>query len=330
MKPVRVVVGVVSIALLCVACESGGGDPAPARDAQSRSVPTATESAPAADPDYIVRRITVGRQPCAVVGAAGKVWVSLYDENSLISIDPRTGEVGKPTPVGTSPCGLAYGAGSIWVENYGSYDVTRVDAASGRVQDTIAVGGAPYDVTFAAGSAWVTNYIDGTVSRIEATTGEATTIKVGGTPIGIAPTPGAVWIAVGMPGLVKIDADSAKVVDRVDVGGTAGWTAYHDASLWVGVDASEVEVDGRTGKLLRRVDVGPRPLDGDVLDGVVWVPDGSAGKLYLIDLASGETLGEVASGVVNPFVVAGYRGRLWAVDYAGTDVVAIDPHGVLP
>jgi hypothetical protein len=33
----------------------------------------------------------------------------------------------------------------------------------------------------------------------------------------------------------------------------------------------------------------------------------------------------LASHSANPFVVAGWDHLLWAVDFAGTDVVAIDP-----
>jgi YVTN family beta-propeller protein len=327
----RVAGGVVVLLVvgLLSACSSGSDRSADPGATSTPEAPAATGARePKADPAYIVERLKVGKRPCGILGAAGKIWVSLYGENKLVAIDPDTGEIGKPTSVGASPCGLAFGAGSIWVENYGENDVTRVDADSGKVQATIAVGGAPYDVTFAAGSAWVTNYVDGSVTRIDAASGKATTIKVGGSPTGIAPTPGAVWVAVGAPGLVKIDAHTGTVVDRVDVAGLAGWTAYHGDTVWVGVGSTEVEVDGSTGEIARRVDVGRKPLDGDVLDGVVWVPDG-AGDLYPIEASTGKPLGHLASGTGNPFVISGYDGKVWAVDFAGEDVVAIDPHRAL-
>ena len=70
--------------------------------------------------------------------------------------------------------------------------------------------------------------------------------------------------------------------------------------------------------------VGPKPLDGDVVDGVVWVPD-KGGDLYPIDASTNAVGAPVTSRSANPFVVAGWNHLLWVVDFAGTDVVAIDP-----
>lgn len=313
------------------ACSSSGDDASPEPPATSTTVivaPTATEPAggeqPVADPAYVVRRVTTGGQPCGVLGAAGHVWVSNYGDNTLVAVDPRTGKVGDPIAVGSSPCGLAYGAGSIWVENYGSNDVTRVDARSQRVQDTIAVGSAPYDVTFAAGAAWVTNYTSASVTRIDADTGRAIEIRVGGTPVGVAPAGDGVWVAVGTPGLVKLDPATGAVLDRVHLGGVTGWTAYDADSLWVGVDDTVVQVDGATDEVRRRIEVGAAPLDGDVLGSTVWVPDQS-GELYRVGVGDGRVTRPLDSAVGTPFVIAGYQGLVWAVDYSGSDVVAIDP-----
>ena len=272
---------------------------------------------------YAPDRVETGQQPCGILGADDRIWVSNYSEDTLVTVDPDTLEVGQPVDVGGSPCGLAYGAGSIWVEDFGSNEVTRVSTSTGKVQETYDVGSQPYDVTFADGAAWVTDFGSGTVSRIDAHTGKVSAIDVGGTPIGIAPAGGAVWIGLGTAGIVGIDTRTRELT-RVDVdGGKAGWTAYDDAHVWVNVDETVVEVDPADGSIVATTPVGPNPEDGTVLDDEVWVGD-KDGDLYRF-ATDGGTATTHPSGVDNPFVVAGWDGRLWAVDFTGTEVVRIDP-----
>ena len=73
--------------------------------------------------------------------------------------------------------------------------------------------------------------------------------------------------------------------------------------------------------------MGDRPLDGTVADGRVWVGDGGAqGQLYWFPVDGEETQAmSVPSTVHNPFVTAELDGRLWVVDFIGTDVVQLDP-----
>ena len=308
-------------ALLALAGCGGGPSSHDATPAPSSSPPSPARPA---DPAWVTGRVTTGDQPCGVLGAAGRVWVSNYFDDTLVSLDPRSLRERSRVHVGSSPCGLAYGAGSIWVEDYGDATVTRVDAATGRRQRTYRVGSAPYDLTFAGGAAWVTDYGDGAVSRIDARSGAVTTIRTGGTPIGIAPAGGKVWIGAGPAGIVGVDVRTARVVRRVPAR-AAGWTAYEGDDVWVNDGSAVVHLDGTTGRVLDRTHVGPRLGDGTVVDGVAWVPD-TRGSLHLV--RDGRLLGSYDSGVDNPFVIAVAAGRVWAVDFNGTDVVRIAPSRV--
>jgi YVTN family beta-propeller protein len=311
----------VAALLLLTACGSHSKQGATSPTSPSSRAPSASTTA-SGDPAWVTARVTTGAQPCGILGAAGKVWVSDYGNDDLVTIDPTSLEVSRGVAVGGKPCGLAFGAGSIWVEDYGSNEVTRVDAHTGGVQKTYPVGLSPYDVTFAAGAAWVTNYNDGTVSRIDAATGRVTHLRVGGTPIGIAPGGGSVWVGTGTGGIVGIDTRTARVTQRIRTDGSAGWTAYDGRRVWVNVGSTVAELDPVAGRIVRRSTVGTTPADGSVIDGVVWVPD-QDGDIYRIDHGGVER--PVTSGVGNPFVLAGYRGDAWAVDFVGTDVVRIDP-----
>jgi YVTN family beta-propeller protein len=305
---------------LLVAC-GGAGD-----ESGGESSGAGASSSPQS-PAYAVARVATGHKPCGILGVDGTVWVSNYGDDTLVTVDPATGELSEPVPTGDAPCGLAYGAGSVWVEDYGSDQVTRVSAAGGTVEATYDVGSQPYDVTFAAGAAWVTNYGDGTVSRIDARTGTVTSIETGGTPIGIAPAHGKVWVGLGVEGIAAIDTATGTVSDKVGTTDKAGWTAYDDDHVWVNVGPSVVQLDPATATVTRTVAVGDRPLDGTVADGRVWVGDGGAGgDLYWFPVDGEDTQAQsVSSTVHNPFVAAELDVQLWVVDFLGTEVVHLDP-----
>ena len=168
------------------------------------------------------------------------------------------------------------------------------------------------------------------MSRLDPTTNTRTAvIETGGTPIGIAHTPGAVWVPLGNGEVVRIDTATNSVVARVIAGGGAGWTAYDETGVWVsnGNDGTVSRIDPTTNAVVATMDVGTKPLDGDVLDGTVWVPDRDGG-LYPIDAETNSVGTPVESAAVNPFVVAAVEGVLWSVDFLGTDVIRIDPSKV--
>jgi hypothetical protein len=303
------------------ACGSGSGTAgSPLTSPPSTSVTAADPET--GDPAWVTGRVTTGSQPCGILGAAGKIWVSDLGNDDLVSVDPRTMHVGPAVEVGAKPCGLAFGAGSIWVEDYGSAEVTRVSATTGAVQHTYGVGLSPYDVTFASGAAWVTNYADGTVSRVDAATSRVTTIRTGGTPIGIAPAGGLIWVGLGPAGIAAIDPHTGAVVHRLHTRGPAGWTAYDGGVVWVNAGDVVLRIAGASGRVLDRFPVGSQPEDGSVVDGVTWIPDADG---TLRRLGGGVSSEPLSSGVGNPFVLAGYRGQVWVVDFTGTDVVRIDP-----
>ena len=272
-----------------------------------------------------VLRIHTGSRPCAVLGAAGSVWVADLGDTRVSRINPATGRITARVRTGSQPCGMAYGAGSVWVEDYGGDSVTRIDVRSLRTRGYPA-GAQPFDVTFAAGAAWVTNYGDNTVTRIDAATGQARTLAVGVGPEGIARAAGAVWVANNGSGTVsRIDTRSLRVT-TIRIGGSPAWTAHAGRTVWVGDQGQGeiVRIDARTGTVVARVRVGPTPNDGGVLGGAVWFPDKS-GTLYRISRNGNRVTGPFPLAAGDPFTLVGYAGRLWIADFAGTDVLVVNP-----
>jgi len=237
---------------------------------------------------------------------------------------------------GNQPCGMSVGAGSVWVEDYGDGTLTRIDGATNKVLSKPEVGRQPYDVTFAFGAAWVTNYGDNTVSRIDAATGKVRSLSVGQLPTGAAQAGGAVWVTNKGDGTVsRIDPATLRV-RTVSVGGQPTWVAFTGpagASWWAADGATNdvVEFSGTSGRVIRKMSTTSLPNDGDVLDGVVWVPD-FGGRLWAWSAATGRPVGRGSwklPDVANPFVLAAGFGRLWVVDYKGTDLLELNPRALV-
>jgi YVTN family beta-propeller protein len=279
---------------------------------------------PAAVHPHVIASMRVGARPCAVEGGYGSLWVSLYGSETELKIDPKTLKTLDRIHVGQAPCGIAVGAGSVWVENFKGNSVSRIDPTTDKVIATITTGLAPYDVTFAAGAAWVTNYNVATVTRIDAMTDKTSTIKVGNNPNGIAPGLDAVWVTNRGDGTVsRIDPATLHVTTQ-RVGTAPSWTAWGDAELWVADNGQLDQVQLATGKAGQVVALDSQPNDGDIVGGVVWVPD-SSGTLNALNAVTGAPLGTLALHLHNPFVLAGYAGSLWVVDFSGTKLEQIAP-----
>ena len=77
------------------------------------------------------------------------------------------------------------------------------------------------------------------------------------------------------------------------------------------------------------MELGTRPVDGDVSQGTAWIPDLTTGALLRVDRA-GTILQRVATGLTGPFVLCVYEGAIWTGDYKGFDVVRVDPAVAAP
>jgi YVTN family beta-propeller protein len=119
------------------------------------------------------------------------------------------------------------------------------------------------------------------------------------------------------------------VTDRVKVGAGPGWTAYDEHSVWVGnaTDGTVSRIDAGTRHVTATIKVGPNPLDGDVLGDSVWVPlkDGRLVRIGRTGQSNDDVIAHGNSASLNPFVICGYDGSIWAVDFLGSDVLQINP-----
>lgn len=94
-------VGALGIAALTGCGSSPAGHPALPVSAASTSW-----GAKAGEP-HVVRRIPTGSRPCAVLGAAGSVWVADINDNKVSRLDPATGKTLATIATDAGPCGPA-------------------------------------------------------------------------------------------------------------------------------------------------------------------------------------------------------------------------------
>ena len=87
--------------------------------------------------------------------ADGAVWASSPQDNSIVRLDPFTGDETERIRVEGSPGALTAGAGGVWAAIGENGAVARYALETGRI-DTIDVGGTPSDLVFAHDSIWVT------------------------------------------------------------------------------------------------------------------------------------------------------------------------------
>lgn len=119
-------------------------------------------------------QIGVGDAPLRIVNTPSGVWVSVIHEESIVRIDPATGEVDKRVglePEGSEPEGLAWDGESLWVVDQGHDRVVEMDG-DGSVLGEYPVGQNPRLVSVGDSGVWVGNFGGTSVSRVADGTAE--------------------------------------------------------------------------------------------------------------------------------------------------------------
>ena len=144
---------------------------------------------------------------------------------------------------GTSPCESAATASAVWVANDSSGTLVRVDPRTNRVTARLALGKGACAVAVGAGAVWVVNYRTGVLARVDPSTRKVRRTQVGGEPFDVVVEHGHVWTTgFGNGTLVEVDARSGRVLRRMNVGGAPNGLLYDAGVLWVGLGRGATEV----------------------------------------------------------------------------------------
>ncbi len=261
------------------------------------------------------------------------VWVTSNATSELDRIDPATNTVVERITIDRGACGIAAGPdGRIWVAVLGVGSVVAVDPTTSKVTARLDdVGPQLWDLKAGFDSIWVVDRSAKVLLRIDPVTEKIrATIPVGPQPSGLAVMPDGIWVSDDIDGMVRrIDPATDKVVATADIDGTPSWFADDGASNLVIAERGAgkvVALDPTTGTQGSPVAGWNEPLDGTVLGGAAWIPEGSGRRLGVLDLAAeGDVIRYTLPGAINPFVAEPGFGDVWVLDFGGTTIWRIRP-----
>jgi streptogramin lyase len=110
-----------------------------------------------------------------IKSGADSVWVTDFDHDTLMRIDPNAGKVVKSITVGTNPEWLTVTPETVWVSNHRAGSISKVDVESNKVAATFtfAPPGAsgPRGIILLDGSLWTSAANSNSVYRLDPTSG---------------------------------------------------------------------------------------------------------------------------------------------------------------
>jgi hypothetical protein len=198
--------------------------------------------------DLATRRLTA-RVPLpglALVLAGRVLWAANLTEGPtfVYGIDARSGTVRSKRRGDTEIVAMAAGHGAVWAVSHDHRTLLRVDPGSGRVARRIRVSSDPHGVAFGSGVVWVALYHESAIVRIDPRTG-----RVAGPPI-----------RTGFPTELMASA-GGRLWAIPSVGGSLA-----DPRL-----QTVLEIDTRSGRILRSYRTRGRPRDVVAAGNHVWV-----------------------------------------------------------
>jgi streptogramin lyase len=288
------------------------------------SPPTpAITAAPSEEPDQdILAEIAVDGSPCFLAEAGDRVWVTAFDGNELIEIDPATNEVVDSYRMPGGPCGMVERDGTLWVETPNAGALVAFDPERGEVIDRVRVGGGVFAVTPTPTGFWGVAGQGEEVVQIDPDSREVLArIDVDGPLGGLVFARDQIWVAAA-GALVRIDPRTRSVVEEIELESfePEGLAVGGDL-LWVSssFEQSVLRFDLRTMKVRDRPSVGGALFGGVVIGDSYWVSGNNT--LYRLDAGSGEVVDQLDLVGFGPFPA---DGNLWTVDFLSNTVFRLN------
>jgi streptogramin lyase len=170
------------------------------------------------------------------VVADGSVWVTGFENGTLVKVDPRTARITRRIKVGGAPTGLLSSAGAIWVGlGRGATEILRVDPRSGQTR-RIDVGlEAPTHFVAAGGGIWVVDDGDA-LARLDPEDGHVLNVThVGRTLVQPALAPdGTLWVPDKETDTIfRLNPVTGRLLDSFPGGNGAFQALRAFGSMWV-------------------------------------------------------------------------------------------------
>lgn len=288
------------------------------------SPPTpAITAAPSEEPDDgILAEIAVDGSPCFLAEAGGRVWVTAFDGNELVEIDPETNEMVGSHPMPGGPCGMLELGGTLWIETPNRGAVVGFDPERGEVVDRIRVPGGVLGLTATPDGIWGIAGQAEQVIQLDPDAGRVLSrIDIDGPLGGLAFARGQLW-ATARGGLVRIDSGTGSVVERIELESFEPEGLAVDGDLlWLSssFEQSVLRFDLRRMRVRDRLPVDDALFGGVVIGDSYWVSGNNT--IYRLDAGSGEVVDQLDLVGFGPFPAVG---NLWTVDFISNNVFRLD------
>ncbi len=206
----------------------------------------------------------------------------------------------------------------------------RLDPESGEVLETYAVGSDPGGVAFSGHAVWVVNDGDATISKLDTVSGHVTTRGGIASPCGVFPGPGGrVWVVSCDASQVElIGPDSFDVIRTLHVPGpgevvTTGGSTWAVSYRGPGVNSMLYRFDS-SGRREALIELGFEAFSITVADdGSLWGNDFGDGTIWRVDPATNDV--EFIPGWTTPDEVVAGNGKIWVGDPQTNSVTEFDP-----
>jgi streptogramin lyase len=238
---------------------------------------------------------------------------------------------GSPQLIGTittgrAPCGAVAAFGSVWVANDGG-TLVRIDPRTNRITKRIRVGAGACSLAASKNALWIANYKRG-LTRVTRK-GRVKTVTVGSMAFDALVAYGRVWVTAWEAGkLAVVEPKTLRVVRRVDVGPRPVGLAVRNGALWVGFgrDATSIARVDPTTFAVDKFDVGVRAPGWFVVGTRDLWIQANDGDLVHFDPIARRVLAHLEVGATLAHGAVAQDGTIWMPDKERNVVYRVDPN----
>jgi DNA-binding beta-propeller fold protein YncE/DNA-binding winged helix-turn-helix (wHTH) protein len=253
------------------------------------------------------------------------------EPNTVVGLDPSSGELLASYAVGADPDRVALADGDVWVVNADEGTVARVDPAVGDVDTIDSVPAVQELAASDTDGVWVAGYQAPGVKRL-ATDGfrgsatvpmrpEVAALALGGGYLWVVKPPGQ----EGQPETVSlIDAETAEVADSAPIGMDSQFVAFGHGLAWISSQRDDTVTTVSTSGEAETYDVGPGPSGIAFTGDAVWIAHFWNDEVWRLDPLTKEVEARIPVGQ-GPYDVQAGLGAVWVSSVDSRTITRIDP-----
>lgn len=270
----------------------------------------------------------------AIVASGGDADSPQVDANSLVIIDPGSGELVATVPTGVQPADIAASDSSIWVANTQDDSVTQIDAETQEVTSTTAAETSVGGMAAGAGAVWIADSRGAELVRLDPAFRSTRSIRLARGPADVLEPSRSSPLAVGNDavwlisrGIVRVDPKTEEVTAQVPVGNGPSAVATGAGSAWVtdDTDNTVTRIDpAGGGGVTATIPVGQAPAAVAVGEGGVWVANTQDDTVSRVDPSTMAVVATIAVGG-RPTGIAAGADAVWVANSLDGSISRIDP-----